>query len=183
MVIMRIGNKFYYGGNKISERSKRPSEKMKESGVVVQDDGSIKIRKFHKTVELPKQKAEYVIKKAREERPSRIKRSCKKKSKEKLFTETLKYIMDSEHDYVKKESISRELKVKEHQVEQVFHKLNLLGILSQRIPNYAHDTSRNPIFWGSENGWAADLYYINDRNKVEEMVNYPPLKKWGLPAS
>lgn len=35
---MRIGNKFYYKGNKIAEISKKPSEKMKESGIVVQAD-------------------------------------------------------------------------------------------------------------------------------------------------
>lgn len=90
-------------------------------------------------------------------------KSFKKIPHDKLKTIILAYINNCERSYITKEEISIKYNIKQHYVEEVFKELNREGILGQRTSNYAHDTSRNPIFDGNESGWACDLYYIRKR--------------------
>lgn len=69
---------------------------------------------------------------------------------------------------IAKENVAIQLQVPVSQVENVFRKLNREGILSQRIPIYAHDTNRNPIFDGRASGWASDYYKILIKEDKEE---------------
>lgn len=79
-----------------------------------------------------------------------------------IILERIEQIKKSNHPFkvITKEEIVRDYKVKEGFVEQVFHRLNLQGILSQRHAYYAHDTNRNPMFPMPESGWGNDYYKI-----------------------
>lgn len=44
-------------------------------------------------------------------------------------------------------------------VHEVFRRLNRRGLLSQKHRCFAHDTNRNPVFYGSMSGWHANIYY------------------------
>lgn len=83
----------------------------------------------------------------------------------KLKTIVLAYINNKKlhTNIITKEEISKKYNVKQHLVEQIFHQLNLEGLLSQRHSNFAHDTNRNPMFPMPESGWAEDIYYINEK--------------------
>lgn len=64
---------------------------------------------------------------------------------------------------ITKEDTAYTLGLPVSQVEKIFMKLNLKGILSQRNHRYVHDTNRNPIFGGHDSGWASDYYRILDK--------------------
>lgn len=91
-------------------------------------------------------------------------KSYKKIPKKKLKKMILEYIRNCPNDYICKENLAFKFKVKQHFVEEVFKELNREGILSQRESSYAHDSTRNPIFYGAISGWASDKYYILKRN-------------------
>lgn len=158
--MIRIENNFYYKNSRAS-REKKSAEKVK----------TLNLLKRFNMVSPIIQKEDYRFQKALEDRPSLIKRSYKKKGFDKVLQETLRIISKTEGNYVTKEDIARDLKVKEHEVENVFHRLNLEGILSQRKSNYAHDTNRNPMFPGGESGWASDIYYIRNAEKAKKLLN------------
>ena len=65
------------------------------------------------------------------------------------------------HRECTKEEIAFATGVKTHFVEQVFMRLNHKGILSQETRDFAHDTNRNPMFFGRDSGWAANTYTIH----------------------
>lgn len=52
------------------------------------------------------------------------------------------------------------LNVKVDQVKQSLHRLNLKGEVSQRARSFAHDSNRAPFFWGTQSGWASNVYYL-----------------------
>lgn len=62
--------------------------------------------------------------------------------------------------FITKEDTARILNIQEKQVEQIFHRLNLEGVLSQAIHNYPHDNNRNPWDGGGFSGWQSDIYMI-----------------------
>lgn len=63
-----------------------------------------------------------------------------------------------------KEEFSTHFKVKTHEIEQCFQRLNKEGILAHPKRNHVHDTKREPYGYGDESGWAADLYYYMDED-------------------
>lgn len=102
------------------------------------------------------------------ERISRIKKSYKKMSKDKLFDLIYNEIKNDQNCvYVSKEYFSDKYNVKEHFVEMIFHKLNLKGILSQRESSFVHDCNRDlsPFGGGGDSGWHCDIYTVN-RSKL-----------------
>ena len=102
-------------------------------------------------------------------RPKETLKSFKKIPHDKLKSIIVAYINNTEKSYVTKEEISIKYNVKQHYVEEIFKELNREGILYQRKSNYAHDTNRNPMFYGSESGWACDTYDIGKRSY--EIIN------------
>lgn len=104
-------------------------------------------------------------------RPQRFKRRVKKIKPEKLKKRILEYIVSTDKSSICKEELTRLFQLEEHRVEQVFHVLNLEGVLSQRTPDYTHDTNRNPIFYGMKSGWASDLYHVLDREKAKKLLS------------
>ncbi len=97
-----------------------------------------------------------------------FKHKTKKRSNEWIHNEVLKYIQKENPNYIMKEDIARILKVKESQVEQVFHQLNLEGILNQPVHHAPHDSQRDPWGFIGNMAWMGDLYYI--RHKEEEVA-------------
>lgn len=109
------------------------------------------------------------LRRKEENNPSKRIKKCRKKiSHDKLKEMILSYIdtINSDINYnVTKEEISQNFNVKESDVELIFMELNREGILSQRVPRYAHDTNRNPMFPMDISGWSSDIYKI--RKKAE----------------
>lgn len=65
-----------------------------------------------------------------------------------------------------KEEIAKYLKIKTHLVEQVLHKMNLEGIVSQPTHKAPHDSNRDPWAYGNgDSAWMGDIYYIRTKNK------------------
>ena len=84
--------------------------------------------------------------------------------KEKAVKKVTEYVLSEKEKgktRVTAEEASVYCKIPKGQVTWAFHKLNLLGVLSQKERQFAHDTNRAPIFWGGESGWGANTYYIN----------------------
>ena len=109
------------------------------------------------------------LRKKESDNPSKRIKKCRKKiSHDKLKEIILSYIntINSDTNYnVTKEEISQKFNVKESDVELIFMELNREGILSQRVPRYAHDTSRNPTFPMDISGWSSDIYNIRKKEK------------------
>lgn len=84
--------------------------------------------------------------------------------KEKAVKKVTEYVLSEKEKgktRVTAEEASVYCKIPKGQVTWAFHKLNLLGVLSQKERQFAHDTNRAPIFWGGKSGWGANTYYIN----------------------
>ncbi len=63
------------------------------------------------------------------------------------------------HNTITKESVAKIMNVPEHQVRIAFHKLNLIGKLSQGVNVPPHDSKRD--FWGGhDSSWSATQYTI-----------------------
>lgn len=108
------------------------------------------------------------LRKKESDNPSKRIKKCRKKiSHEKLKEMILSYIdtINRIPNYITKEEIAQKFNVKESDVELVFMELNREGILSQRVPHYAHDTNRNPMFPMDISGWSADLYNIRKKGE------------------
>jgi len=58
------------------------------------------------------------------------------------------------------EQLATELQVDPAKVKWALHRLNLCGLVSQKRREFAHDTNRNPIFFGPASGWAANSYAV-----------------------
>jgi predicted ArsR family transcriptional regulator len=58
------------------------------------------------------------------------------------------------------EDIGLYLNIKVDQVRLSLHRLNLKGLVTQKSRSFAHDTNRAPFFWGSDSGWASNVYYL-----------------------
>lgn len=69
------------------------------------------------------------------------------------------------YKYVTKEDTAYDLNIPEYQVEQIFRRLNIEGILSQAIHRYPHDNNRNPHDGGGFSGWKSDRYEIIQRKE------------------
>jgi hypothetical protein len=65
--------------------------------------------------------------------------------------------------YIIAEKVACDLKLPTHQVKHCLHILNLKGLVSQKYRGFAHDTNRDPMFYGSESGWAANRYCVTDK--------------------
>lgn len=92
-----------------------------------------------------------------------LKRSTKKYKNDKLKSLILELIANEQDNSITVEDYAIKLKAKNGQVYTVFSELVREGVLYNKRPHYAHDTTRNPIFYGAESGWAANYYTI--RNK------------------
>lgn len=162
----RINNKFYYVDKKAMIR---PETKMRKE----RRFPALKLRhdRMKSLVGDTFFDKEFITQKktVHDERPSRLRRT-RNMPNHKLFHLVVAYITNTEDDEIFKETLAYQLRVKEHAIEKCFHQLNLLGILSQRRPRYAHDTNRNPIFGGSDSGWHADTYKILDKQKARELL-------------
>ena len=175
------------------ERKKRLTEsmwinKMKEALITVPTDEMV-----HTKISMTSQKTEALEKiqseldcwqeelnqeRKRPQPPHRLlKRKIKKRSDAKAEELILEYINRVAENpklsvvamgtAVAKEKVAYDLELPVSQVENIFRKLNREGILSQRNHRYAHDTNRNPIFYGSDSGWASDYYMILNQEKKE----------------
>lgn len=110
-------------------------------------------REFYKEVQ---DKAQYPQRKFRSK--------YKNIPKEKAVKKVTEYVLSEKEKgktRVTAEEASVYCKIPKGQVAWAFHKLNLLGVLSQKERQFAHDTNRAPIFGGGESGWGANTYYIN----------------------
>lgn len=94
-----------------------------------------------------------------------LKRKIKKRSNDWIKEQVLDIIKTNKPNFLKKEEVARLLQVKECQVEQVFHQLNLEGILYQATHHALHDTQRDPYGFEGTMGWAGDIYYIRDKDE------------------
>lgn len=93
-----------------------------------------------------------------------LKRKIKKRSNDWIEEQVMNIIKTDNPDWVRKEDIARTLEVKECQVEQVFHTLNLKGVLSQAVHHAPHDTQRDPNGFIGVMGWSGDFYYVRKEN-------------------
>lgn len=75
----------------------------------------------------------------------------------------LKSYYNNNHKSVNAEDVAFELGYKVHYIKQVFHQLNLKGILSQKSRYCGKDNTRCYILSGNLSGWGANVYYINDK--------------------
>ena len=87
----------------------------------------------------------------------------KKINKEKAKQLIIKYLKQEcqKCRAVSVEEVVNSLNIRQSIVSQIFHELNLEGILSQKYRNFVHDTNRHPIFPMPNSGWAPNIYYIN----------------------
>lgn len=68
-------------------------------------------------------------------------------------------LSESIHNTITKEAVAKIMNVPEHQVRIAFHKLNLIGKLSQGVNIPPHDSMRD--FWGgNDSSWSATQYKI-----------------------
>jgi len=89
-------------------------------------------------------------------------RKFKKISEEEAYNRIRSHIEYSDKKSFTKEGVSWELEIRVGMVTKIFQRLNLDGVLTQRKPEYAHDTNRNPMFHANSSGWAASIYYKVD---------------------
>lgn len=173
--MVRYGNMFYYKNEESKIRPQKEKSLLKERLNELETYKSI-LDKDKEKVNSPMYKnllEKIEIVKAQIKLTNRlgkpIKRSYKKINREKLKDMIINYIkyeiIDKENIYVTKEEISRKFKVKEHEVERVFAILNREGMLSQRKSEYAHDTNRNLLLYGSDSGWHPDFYEVINKDR------------------
>ena len=164
--MQRYGNYIYFNGNSKIRIKKSKEMKIlricKKLRAKIDNSDISEIEKLcgHGHVNMAELNAKSNLKRYR---PKETLKSYKKIPHDKLKAIIVAYINNTEKSYVTKEEISIKYNVKEHYVEEVFKELNREGILYQRKSNYAHDTNRNPMFYGSESGWACDTYDIRKR--------------------
>ncbi len=103
-------------------------------------------------------------------RPTRPHRRIRRMKPELLRTRILAAIVATDKHFVCKEDLAREFQVADHAVGQVLHRLNLEGVVDQPHHTHAHDTNRNPMFFGPRSGWASDLYPIRDRARAAALL-------------
>ena len=92
-----------------------------------------------------------------------LKRKIKKRSNNWIKEQVLILIKKEKEKgsfYIQKEDVARILQVKECQVEQVFHQLNLEGILTKAVHHAPHDSQRDPWGFIGNMAWSGDLYYF-----------------------
>lgn len=61
---------------------------------------------------------------------------------------------------VTKEALSVKLQLRESEVEQALHILNLQGLVSQAYHCPPHDSTRDSMGWGCDSSWCGDTYSI-----------------------
>lgn len=107
---------------------------------------------------------------------SKVFRYTKRNGKDKKFRPSYKhdndlmnkvrdYIKTTSKDIVRKEELAEFFKVKPHEIEQCFQRLNLEGLLSQARKIEPHDYSRK----AGDSCWAADIYYIQKPEKRKDI--------------
>lgn len=110
------------------------------------------------------------IKRIEEERPqaASLKPSFKSMKPEKIEAYVRSAIEDAKQrdvSFINAEDIAYCLHVKTHYVKQIFDKLNKEGVLSQPVHHIPHDCDRDPFCGPGYNGWAADIYYILNKEE------------------
>ena len=64
----------------------------------------------------------------------------------------------------RKEKVSVDLQLKEHEVEKILQMLNVEGLVSQPIHKAPHDSTRDKWTWGGgDSSWQGDLYYLTEK--------------------
>ena len=96
-----------------------------------------------------------------------FKHKTKKRSNSWIHDEVLKIIKSEDVHYLMKEDIARRLEVKESQVEQVFHQLNLEGILHQPEHRAMHDSQRDPFGYIGTMAWKSDISAVRYKEENE----------------
>lgn len=62
--------------------------------------------------------------------------------------------------WITAEGVSFETRTRTEQVRQALHKLNLEGIIGQKLDIAPHDSPRDMLFGGSDSAWKASVYDI-----------------------
>ena len=93
-----------------------------------------------------------------------LKRSTKKYKKDKLKSLILELITNEQNNDITVEDYAIKLKAKNGQVYTVFSELVREGVLGNKQRYYAHDTNRNPMFYGDCSGWASNYYPIKKKD-------------------
>ena len=102
----------------------------------------------------------------------KVKKHYKKLPPEKIKAFVLKKIDEAKQagvNWITVEDIAAQLQVKSHFVKRVFQMLNMEGILHQAHHHIPHDSNRDPWCIGGYSGWAANIYYLRDKeDEVDE---------------
>ena len=93
-----------------------------------------------------------------------LKRSTKKYKNDKLKSLILELIANEQDNSITVEDYAIKLKAKNGQVYTVFSELVREGVLGNKQRYYAHDTNRNPMFYGDCSGWASNYYPIKKKD-------------------
>lgn len=93
-----------------------------------------------------------------------LKRSTKKYKKDKLKSLILELIANKQNNDITVEDYAIKLKAKNGQVYTIFSELVREGVLGNKQRYYAHDTNRNPMFYGDCSGWASNYYPIKKKD-------------------
>ena len=89
-----------------------------------------------------------------------FKRVFKRRSEEQIYDMVKEYVLGLDVDsYFRKERIAVKLSLKEHEVAQALHKLNLEGIVAQPIHKPPHDSTRDKYGCG-DSAWQGDAYRL-----------------------
>lgn len=157
--MLRENQMFYYTHGSVRIRQESAHTKQRRLAVRHQQWAQLAARAYVPALTLKEwqQHEEHAARQARRERPSRPQRRVRKMPSPVLRRHILALIVASDHSSVCKDDLVRQLQVAEHAVDQVLGQLNRKGVLFQRRHEFAHDTNRNPLFYGSASGWASDV--------------------------
>ena len=95
----------------------------------------------------------------------KVKISTKKYKKDVLKKLILDSIEKETNKEITVEDYAYKFKAKTGDVYSIFQELIREGVIGHKSTYYAHDTNRNPIFYGSISGWASNYYAIKDKNR------------------
>ncbi len=94
----------------------------------------------------------------------KVKISTKKYKKDVLKKLILDSIEKETNKEITVEDYAYKFKAKTGDVYSIFQELIREGVIGHKRTYYAHDTNRNPMFYGSISGWASNYYTIKDKN-------------------
>lgn len=111
-------------------------------------------------------------------RPGSTPRRANAKSPDKLYTQVFAHLQQGlaqgflnfhHSDLVTREAIAARLSVPDHQVEQVFCRLRIEGLLVQQPNEGPHDSYRAHFFTGSSSGWAPTYWKLVHAEKWQAL--------------